>query len=563
MFLIRLHWLEWFIKKHYVHVLQEAGIAVGVLVAIQLLYPVTFARPRTFIGNNNYGFKSYDSTVSKLNQLNSKQVKVALAGRDITTKLSDTGLQVNSENIANQAIDYKWYERLIPFSILASKNFTEIKLSKINPDQTNKFVTSIKNFDTSAADAEVKLVEGEVQVKPAVIGAKYKEEAVNNALENITLTNEVTIKVPVENSDPEITTSEAEKIAAIIKQRISTPLVINIDGDKLDVTSKQMAAWISPVKNDKGDLVITYNRDQIKETLKSLQSKIYISQVANTVTLVDGDAVGSTAGKRGQILNLEQTVDAIIADTSAGRTQSTGVVSPVNASTQYIRSYTKSSKGMQALIIEWVKSHGGQYGVSMASLDGSISASVNGGTRFTSASIYKLYFADIVYNKVASGQLSLSDPINGSTIGGCIEVMIVRSDNSCAIALGNLVGWSANDGYLHNQGFGSTTFASSGHLTTANDTAKLLSKLMAGSLISSDHKNLLLGYMGRNIYRSGIPAGSLGSVANKVGFLDGLNHDAGVVYHPKGSYVLVVMSNGSSFSNIADLSRKISNLMNQ
>ncbi len=164
---------------------------------------------------------------------------------------------------------------------------------------------------------------------------------------------------------------------------------------------------------------------------------------------------------------------------------------------------------------------------------------------------------------MTNGQLDLGSPINGNTIGGCIEIMIVRSDNACAIALGNLVGWSANDAYLRGKGFGSTSFASGGHVTTASDTAKFLTMLSSGSLISGEYKNQLIGYMNRNIYRSGIPAGSSGSVANKVGFLGGLNHDAGIVNHSSGSYVLVVMSNGSSFSNIADLSRKISNLLSQ
>jgi len=199
----------------------------------------------------------------------------------------------------------------------------------------------------------------------------------------------------------------------------------------------------------------------------------------------------------------------------------------------------------------------------MMSLDGAISGSANADSRFTSASIYKMYLADIVYNKVSRGELTLGDPINGTTIQGCIEVMIVRSDNPCAVALGSLVGWGANDGFLRGQGFNSTAFVSGGQLTTARDTANLLSKLMAGSLIAGDYKNQLLGYMNRNIYRAGIPAGSNGSVADKVGFMDGLFHDAAVVNHPKGTYILVIMSKGSSFGNIADLARKISNVMDQ
>ena len=54
-----------------------------------------------------------------------------------------------------------------------------------------------------------------------------------------------------------------------------------------------------------------------------------------------------------------------------------------------------------------------------------------------------------------------------------------------------------------------------------------------------------------------MPAGASGSVADKVGFLNGLLHDAAIVYSPKGDYALTVMSDGSSWANIAEITRKI------
>lgn len=70
--------------------------------------------------------------------------------------------------------------------------------------------------------------------------------------------------------------------------------------------------------------------------------------------------------------------------------------------------------------------------------------------------------------------------------------------------------------------------------------------------------------MKRQIYRSGIPAGSHGAaVADKVGFLDGYLHDAGIVYSPKATYALVIMSSGSSWSNISDLADAVYEFMNE
>jgi beta-lactamase class A len=178
------------------------------------------------------------------------------------------------------------------------------------------------------------------------------------------------------------------------------------------------------------------------------------------------------------------------------------------------------------------------------------------------ASIYKLYLADVVYDKITKGNMSLSDKaMTGKTVKQCIDLMIVQSDNPCAHALGDIVSWSNNNQFLASQGFGSTTLKKSGSMTTANDTANFLIKLQTGSLISPVHTSSLLSMMKRQIYRSGIPAGSSGPVANKVGFINELNHDAGIVYHPRGNYVLVIMTKNSSYANIADLSKHIYNLM--
>jgi beta-lactamase class A len=60
-----------------------------------------------------------------------------------------------------------------------------------------------------------------------------------------------------------------------------------------------------------------------------------------------------------------------------------------------------------------------------------------------------------------------------------------------------------------------------------------------------------------NVYRKGIPAGVNGTVADKVGFLDALLHDAAIVYGPHGTYVLAIMTDGSSWATIADLAGQI------
>ena len=63
--------------------------------------------------------------------------------------------------------------------------------------------------------------------------------------------------------------------------------------------------------------------------------------------------------------------------------------------------------------------------------------------------------------------------------------------------------------------------------------------------------------MKRQVYRKGLPAGVGVPVADKVGFLEGYLHDSAIVYSPKGVYILVIYSNGSSWGAIADAAKKI------
>jgi beta-lactamase class A len=85
----------------------------------------------------------------------------------------------------------------------------------------------------------------------------------------------------------------------------------------------------------------------------------------------------------------------------------------------------------------------------------------------------------------------------------------------------------------------------------------------SGQNFSPSNRLRLINAMQGNIYRQGIPAGANGTVADKVGFLDKLLHDAAIVYSPNGTYVLAVMTDGSSWSTIADLARQIDTLRAQ
>lgn len=214
-------------------------------------------------------------------------------------------------------------------------------------------------------------------------------------------------------------------------------------------------------------------------------------------------------------------------------------------------------------LLDTVAAAKGDYAIAVVDPAGR-SASVNGGKDYIAASTYKLFIAYGMFQAVNSGSLSWSDEVLGDqTTETCFELMIVRSDNNCPEAFGNLIGWQKINDMMRTLGLHGTQVKWHDNHTTANDLALFLTKLQAGTLLDGADSQKLLGYMQQQIYRQGIPAGTGVAVADKVGFLDAYIHDAGIVYGAKGPYVLVIMSNNSSWSQLADVAKQVDNFIEQ
>jgi len=223
----------------------------------------------------------------------------------------------------------------------------------------------------------------------------------------------------------------------------------------------------------------------------------------------------------------------------------------------YVRTYSNGDAGLTALLGDLARSR--NIGISVMELGGR-SGNVNGDKKFVAASTYKLFVAYAVFKEIEAGRMSWGSAINGSTVERCFDAMIVKSDNPCAKALGDRIGWQNIENQMRGLGLNNTELSPALY-TTAKDLSLFLYRLENGTLVSAADKSRLVDAMKRQIYRSGIPAGTGLTVADKVGFIDSYIHDAGIVYSARGPYVLVIMTSGSSWSAIADAARQINNFL--
>ncbi len=184
-------------------------------------------------------------------------------------------------------------------------------------------------------------------------------------------------------------------------------------------------------------------------------------------------------------------------------------------------------------------------------------------TSFFAASLYKLFVAHYVMNGIDKKTINPTQPaVGGRSIENCLRIMIVNSDNPCPEAMANRFGWSTINQFAASNGFEDSNVEYGDNTVTATDMVNFLVRLNAGELLSQEQTDKLLSYMRVQVYRSAIPAGLPGvTVEDKVGFYISTWHDAAIVRSKKTTYALVVLTEGTGPGAIADLAKKIDEVL--
>jgi beta-lactamase class A len=231
--------------------------------------------------------------------------------------------------------------------------------------------------------------------------------------------------------------------------------------------------------------------------------------------------------------------------------------------------------GLNDLIAKAVSGADGRWEIVVKKLDTGQRATYGSGTAIISASLYKLFVLYEVFRQWDAGDLSFDERLTITasaaaedaaidnlkfTIGSQVPIrtllnrMIAVSDNTAAITLSRRVGIDNINRTLQNIGLTHSRidFAAD-NITTADDIADLLERIATGQAISVDASrqmlDLLLAQEINDLIPATLPANV--PVAHKTGTLDGLRHDAGIVYGASGPYVFVVMSTDLADTRVA------------
>ena len=367
----------------------------------------------------------------------------------------------------------------------------------------------------------------------------------------ITLTVKTTaVKPERSNKDVQPLLKEARAIA-------EHKLTLVVAGKTYAIDKPTLASWLAFPEDPKTkEPTVGLNDEAVKAYLASIQKDVYVAPGVTVITTHDSIETGRVTGRSGQGIDQTATTEAIRKQVLAGDGTVTATLTVIPPSLAYNRSYSKTPEGLQALVNDLVKDKG-DFAISVRKL-GDSGVHANGDKTYHPASTYKLFVAYSVLKRVDNGQISLGQTTSGGqTLAQCLDNMIVNSDNACAEWFGTSIGWNTLTNEARALG-ASRTVLSRPFVSTTNDQALFLQKLESNQLgLTEPSRARLIDAMKRQVYRKGIPAGVGVPVADKVGFLEGYLHDSAIVYSPKGVYILVIYSNGSSWGAIADAAKKI------
>jgi len=543
-------------KRDMIFVASVVGTLVFI-VGLQQLIPANKPLPFSRINGSFHTIGSEQEITDEYAKRLDKVISLKAGGQTYNYTIKDLGISLESESTVEQYMPESRLKRLIPFSVLtqvfsypepvytSNKRTLDIATAAI-ADELN---TKAENASITIDQSTVKILEG----KEAVIFEPKKAtfsilEAINQDLD------EVTLKTQTE--EPDITTGELESATREFVQKLPENLTINVESNSVTLPVSTMITWVSFIPQNSKP-VVRFDESMAQEYADKLADEYSQARkpTATTVSIVDGIEASRINGKPGQNIVASDLVaqmnEAIQNNSSMVSARVSDVPSPI----KYVRSYTKSSAGLQQLIdsITDGKSISIRY-VDIYDRGWDVGSRHHVMSRM--ASTYKMFVSYSVLKRIETGSMRFSDNVNGLNIDQCLQKIIIDSNNECAIALAERIGWQtvAAEG----RALGATDLDWSKELWgTANDASIIPIKLARGEILTKEHRDYMLDLMQRQRFRSGIPAGTPYTVADKVGFIDGWLNDAAIVYVPDRPYVLVVYTRGESWTVIAEITRQV------
>jgi beta-lactamase class A len=558
----------------FLHSPRRLLVAMGILlfgsaILAQWLYPTDRTLPFTIIDGKQVGGLSQEELEADLQARFSGPAEFKTGSKVITTaKLADAGITPQYELTVYRALDYPWWERSIPFSLFTRQWSTGNIAMQYSYDTSRikEFVKTnvMSRCNAEAVSATINVKHEKLTLDEGVEGRKCDARQIEMSLHTLRPQSNRMMPIPYVTLHPKRVAAEIKPLFEQLKAQFADGIAIEVDGTVHKVSARDVVSWFIFREDGKThQLKVALNDAKVTAYLTHLRKKFYKEPSVRVVYLLDGAEQREKEGTDGRTINIPPTL-ATLKRTILGMGNIVQAsMQAVVPQTQYVNDYSLTSRGLGALL-QTIAREKGSYGLSVIEIDGRKRvANADGNRSFTTASTYKIFVAYSVLKEIEAGHIKWGQEIRpGMDTEACWDEMLVYSLNPCSWSFADMVGgWARIEQQAHAQGMTSTFLNASDKRSTANDEALYFARLERGQLLQGASRQRLIDTLLHQHYKSGIPVGTSTSVANKIGFYEGYLHDIGIVYAPKGRYVLAVMTYGGTWGGIADVARRVNEYM--
>jgi beta-lactamase class A len=546
-------------KGDVVFLLTLCGIMV-LIVCLQQLFPTHTLIPFATIDGRLKRISSKNSIVAPYKAIEDKKITLKIADKLFAYRTGDLGVSLNEDATLRPFYVQSRLRRLIPFSMLAQIFQHQVPVYYSSQKGLNIVTSSIADgINTDPINAAIHVNQSSVTISPSENGRRFEPKLATIAIFDAITSQKDSVELKSKELLPDISTSKLEQAVVKFTNTLPSAITISVDGQDRSLEKQTMLTWMTYKVID-GSLAITFDDAKVQAYADFVAASLANANppTPTLVSLTDGQETGRIPGTAGKSIDGSNLKNQITSAIASNNTQLTATLIDVVSPVKYTRSYTKSSAGLQELIDQITTNKS----ISIRYIDINERAwdvGSNAHQKTTMASTYKLFVGYSILKRIDEGKLQFSNMINGTTIDDCMHKMIINSDNECAVAMGERVGW--NNIVADGKDIGATDldWTDDAH-GSVSDCATLLSKLSREEILSKVSRDYYIDLMRNQIYRQGIPSGTRFDVADKVGFLDSQLNDAAIIYAPDLTHVLVIYTNNESWTTIAEITRQIESL---
>ncbi len=555
-------------KKHHRIMIWVAFFVSAGIIAAQLLYPPERAVPLARLGTENVAGKTDVELSQHITQsFQAKKLRIHVGKDTAEYSLAETGAEPTAESMALRLTDYPFWQRFIPLSILWQVPHVDTLTMTYSNTVLEQFVAeSQKRFAIAPINAGVAIKNGKLVATMDTAGRKVEAEAIKQALLDASIAYDgvVDLTIPSESVPASKQSDDIQDVAAQAQAALSRQVTIEVGGKTFTPDVDTIASWLTLSETKTGRTVLELQTKGLDAYVAELNKSVGVAAGQTNIQLQNGVEVSRESGKVGKRVDdasLKTSLEAYLLRGEGTGTMSIPLVE-VAPQVIYNRRYTATESGLRAYVKDAAREQNANIVIEQLS-NSYWTASANANLSTVSASTYKLYVALYLFDQMNQGKIHWDDSMLDTTVSGCFDRMTIASTNPCAEQWLSDFGRSNVNQFTWKHGFShGTTFTDPMAVhTTAGDLATYMVGLERGTLISGAQRDRLLHSLSSHPYRWGVPSGSGGQVYDKVGFLWDYVHDAAIVRHPKGTYVIVVMTKGRSYATIATITREVEKIL--